>query len=474
MSATLHHPASEAFTVVRTRDDAEALITRALSNQNETPIVIVSPWNDNGVSRFGVPLEEIATLVGPRAAVYGLADMGVSWYLEDTPGLRTYGGAIRVVGPHSWGRIIRTDSGTAEARRRVTAAVEHAERLFEERTPPRRASTVLRVITSAPTVTATPGDVAARLQGAARPASANSPASPGDTRSESIRLAVAEDPVAPAAGSSAADDPLAQPLEQLSDVLAQAQAALANVMNTAAESRAPSRSTEVEHPAGGDTAELETLRRQLETARDEASRLRANAAAARTRQATAESEADAAARAAAAAEASQRTMSAELVRLREQVDELRTKKNTLEAQLAAESAPLFSDPEEQFRDDVHRTWLRVTAESERSQFPLRDFVIGASFIESLALPQAPREKVIEVVVDVLTRRAFNMPSRAVHAHGNGRSAGTTGQMTRDDSASAYRCYIRSHTPQAPRLLWWELTNGTVELALAARHDDPMP
>ena len=146
----------------------------------------------------------------------------------------------------------------------------------------------------------------------------------------------------------------------------------------------------------------------------------------------------------------------------------------LRAELDAETAPLFADPEEQFRDDIQRTWLRQVAEPERDQWPLRQFLVGPEFLDNLNFPQAPREKILEVVVDILTRRAYNMPARAVRPHGDGGPAGTNGQIIRGDGAAGYRCTIRANTPQAPRLLFWELTDGTVELARAGLHDAPMP
>lgn len=146
----------------------------------------------------------------------------------------------------------------------------------------------------------------------------------------------------------------------------------------------------------------------------------------------------------------------------------------LRSEIEQETAPLFSDAEEQFRDEVQRTWLRQVVESERATWPLRGFQIGAAFLGHLDFPQASREKILEVVVDVLTRRAYDMPSRSVRAHGDGGPAGTNGQITRTDGATGYRCNIKANSPQAPRLLFWELTDGTVELALAGLHDAAMP
>ena len=203
-------------------------------------------------------------------------------------------------------------------------------------------------------------------------------------------------------------------------------------------------------PAGAETA---ALRVSLARAQETAVSLETALDEERTLRSTAEARTAAVAR--------------ELTAAHAEIDRLR-------AVLDAESAPLFSDPEERFRDDVQRTWLRTVSETERRDHPLRAFRLGPEFLGSLDLPQAPRTKIVEVVVDVLTRRAYAMASRAVRPHGAGGAAGVTGQVVRADGATGYRANIRTNTPQAPRLMWWELTDGTVELALAGRHDDPMP
>lgn len=45
------------------------------------------------------------------------------------------------------------------------------------------------------------------------------------------------------------------------------------------------------------------------------------------------------------------------------------------------------------------------------------------------------------------------------------------QLSRTDSAMAWRATLAQRTSQAARLLWWELPDGTVELGKAALHDD---
>lgn len=308
------------------------------SSSRRVPVVIMTPAR--GIDRYPVSPTELADELHTTAQVHVLATAALCWELDAHPELRTYGGAVRVVGTNGFSAVIRTDGDPGHAFYRIVDATESAARRMPQRRP------------AIPPLTARDDQ---------------------------------EQPIG-------ADD-----------------AALLDHLAVVAQERAARK--KAEERAAGAT-------RDLASARSEITRLR--------------------------------------------------------AAIAEENLPLFSDPEEQFRDDVQRSWLRQVAEHERGNWPLRDFRLGPEFLSNLDLPQAPRRKIIEVVVDVLTRRAFDMASRSVRAHGNGGSAGVTGQLVRADGAAGYRCNVRMHTPQAPRLMWWELTDGTVELALAGQHDAPMP
>jgi hypothetical protein len=314
------------------------LIEFVNSPSRRVPVVIMSPAR--GSARYPVSPSELADELNTTAQVHVIDTSALCWELDGHPGLRTYGGAVRVVGANGFSAVIRTDGDPDHAFDRILDATESAARRMPQRrsTPP-----------------------------------------------------------------------------------------------------PPTACTNQEQPGvGGDAAFLDHL---TVVARERAARKKAEERAAGATKDLASAR-------------------SEITRLRAEID--------------TENLPLFSDPEEQFRDDVQRTWLRQVSEHERGSWPLRDFRLGPEFLSNLDIPQAPRKKIIEVVVDVLTRRAFDMTSRAVRAHGNGGSAGTNGQLVRSDGAAGYRCNIRMNTPQAPRLMWWELTDGTVELALAGRHDDPMP
>ena len=129
---------------------------------------------------------------------------------------------------------------------------------------------------------------------------------------------------------------------------------------------------------------------------------------------------------------------------------------------------VFADPERQFRHELELTWLHRTPEDDREQWPLRDYSVGSRFLASLDTPLAGRQRILDVAVDVLTRRAFTMTARAVHPHTDGGVAA----CRRGDTA--YRAYVRHRTPGAARLLWWECSDGTVEFAWVGHHDDPLP
>lgn len=133
---------------------------------------------------------------------------------------------------------------------------------------------------------------------------------------------------------------------------------------------------------------------------------------------------------------------------------------------------VFADPAAQARHEIHLAWLATVPEPQRAALPLRDYQFGSDFLTDLdQLAVAQRTRAIEVAVDVLTRRAASRAGRQVRQLGDGRAAGLTGQLVRRDGATAWRCNMQDDTPQARRLLWWELPDGTVELGRVALHDD---
>lgn len=168
-----------------------------------------------------------------------------------------------------------------------------------------------------------------------------------------------------------------------------------------------------------------------------------------------------------AARARIKALSAESKRLVLQLTELRSR----EASCRLTPPVVYADPDDQLRYEIEQYWLRTVPENERTEAPLTGYVFGPDFLYSLAEIQVVgRVAVVAAIVDVLTGLATAKNGRRAHRQRVGRGGGTA-PLVRIDGASAWRCDIRSSTPAAPRLLWWILTHGRIELAKVAVHDD---
>ncbi|MFF8786772.1 hypothetical protein [Streptomyces sp. NPDC015125] len=131
----------------------------------------------------------------------------------------------------------------------------------------------------------------------------------------------------------------------------------------------------------------------------------------------------------------------------------------------------YSDPEKQFRYEVEQVWLWRYTENERQDWPLRPYSFGPDWLASLGddLP-VHRRDIVDVVTDVLTGRAASLTGRQVRPHKTYASGGAP-QLVRGDGATAWRCNIKNNSPAAPRMTWWKLSEGAVELGRISLHDD---
>ncbi len=165
-------------------------------------------------------------------------------------------------------------------------------------------------------------------------------------------------------------------------------------------------------------------------------------------------------------------------RARAEAQKLRRKVRSLEDQHQAyrdrvEGARLFSDPAEQLRYEIEQTWLRRTPEPERARYSLPSYRFGPRFLESVkALEGVCREKVLDVIVELLTDRARDIPGRELHQLRDSESSPS--QRVRADGARAWRCALQVNTPSARRLHFWKLTDGDIELDSVATHDSVPP
>jgi FtsZ-binding cell division protein ZapB len=168
-------------------------------------------------------------------------------------------------------------------------------------------------------------------------------------------------------------------------------------------------------------------------------------------------------------------LSRDASRAREEAQRLRRQVKSLKDQHQAyrdriEGAGLFSDPEEQLRYEIHQTWLRRIAEPERVHRPLSNYRLGPAFLDSLStLEGINRDKVLDVLVEVLTDRAKDISGRDLHQLRESESSQI--QRNRSDGARAWRCALQVNTPAARRLHFWKLPDNIVELDRIGTHDE---
>ncbi|MFI6281617.1 hypothetical protein [Streptomyces sp. NPDC050988] len=129
---------------------------------------------------------------------------------------------------------------------------------------------------------------------------------------------------------------------------------------------------------------------------------------------------------------------------------------------------VYDDPERQFRYEIEQHWLWTVPETDRDEHPLTDYRLGRDWLAALeAIELVDRNKILDVVVEVLTGRAVGSAARRPRRM---RIAGSA-PRTRADGAIAWRCDIKQGTAAAPRLMYWRLPDNTVELGRVAAHDD---
>ena len=138
---------------------------------------------------------------------------------------------------------------------------------------------------------------------------------------------------------------------------------------------------------------------------------------------------------------------------------------------AGGEGPQFADLKEGFRYLVLTQWASRTLPSEQSDRPMVDYDIGPRFLESLdRLEGIKVEKVADVVFEIVTGLARQLPSREVHHLRTG-SGGDDPVRIRDDGAVAWRASLQVNTPSARRIHYWVLPSGRVDLARVSTHDD---
>ncbi|HHU40177.1 MAG TPA: hypothetical protein GXZ45_12965 [Propionibacterium sp.] len=134
----------------------------------------------------------------------------------------------------------------------------------------------------------------------------------------------------------------------------------------------------------------------------------------------------------------------------------------------------FPDPAEQFRYEVDLEWARRIPAAEKPNLPRASYLLGADFLPSLAeVSDRDRAKAVEVVIEVITGRVYDMPGRRTHQMRTG-AGGDDAYLSRADGATCWRVNLQHGTPQARRLHFWALPTGEIELSSVRIHDDMRP
>jgi hypothetical protein len=157
-----------------------------------------------------------------------------------------------------------------------------------------------------------------------------------------------------------------------------------------------------------------------------------------------------------------------LTKLRAKLRKSKTSKEQLS------EVPLFADAEDGFRYLVLTQWAIRFPGSQQKDRPLKEFFLGANFLESLeSLQGISREKVADVVVEIATGIASELAGREVHRLREG-AAGDARHVTREDGAVCWRASLQVGTSSARRIHYWILPGGSIEFSRVTIHDDFLP
>ncbi len=166
-----------------------------------------------------------------------------------------------------------------------------------------------------------------------------------------------------------------------------------------------------------------------------------------------------------------------VVRLEIELARTRTRLRSTRSQPAPpedDDGPWFSDPEHQFRYEVEAAWVRRIPPGQKGERPLHAYALGPNFLSSVVTIQGiSRHKIVDVVVEVLTGIAIDMPAREVHPLWSA-EVGGAGSRIRSDGATCMRVRLQAHTPSARRLHYWQLVDGMIEFSRVVVHDDFEP
>ena len=136
--------------------------------------------------------------------------------------------------------------------------------------------------------------------------------------------------------------------------------------------------------------------------------------------------------------------------------------------------PIFFDPDQGFRHLVTAQWALRLPSNQQKETPLKEYILGPNFLESLDnLQGISREKVVDVVVEIATGIANELAGREVHRLREG-AGGDERVVMREDGAVCWRASLQVGTSSARRIHYWILPGGSIEFSRVTVHDDFLP
>ena len=170
--------------------------------------------------------------------------------------------------------------------------------------------------------------------------------------------------------------------------------------------------------------------------------------------------------------------SAELAALRAEMSNLRKARR---AQQGGKSTTFsrrerFRTDADWLNEEIRRAWIgRYTPQEREDLYPLKteDIAYSPEFFPSVSRDRVDEDelrKTVRVMVDLITGRNAAERKHKVHELFEGLGGP---QKSRPDGARCWRVRIESGTPQAKRLHYWQLPNGSVEFGWIADHDEDL-
>ncbi|MGB7962484.1 MAG: hypothetical protein WCF12_05930 [Propionicimonas sp.] len=141
---------------------------------------------------------------------------------------------------------------------------------------------------------------------------------------------------------------------------------------------------------------------------------------------------------------------------------------------APDDGRLFESKKDQLDFEIRQAWARMTQPAEKAELPLKRWTHSAHFFDTLQdVEGVSREKVVEVIVHVLTGRDAELASRERHQLRTGKG-GDDPPVVRAGGEPCWRVSLQSNAPSARRLHYWSCSDGSVELGSIRVHDDFRP